>query len=86
MYHYQVRFFASLREQLGLEALSLDSATPVETVADLVTLVGEQQGSHIAQALLADNLLVAINHEMSSLTQPISSGDEVAFFPPVTGG
>lgn len=80
----KVVFFAALREQLNCSELSLESEK-FNTVADVK--------SHLAckdeqwQQVFANNsLLSAVNHDMVSDEQVIKSGDEVAFFPPVTGG
>lgn len=73
-----VRFFASLREELGRAECSL-SASPNLTVAN----VWEQS---TAQHPLPANILSAINQEYADLSRPVKDGDEVAFFPPVTGG
>ena len=74
----QVRFFASLREQLGLDDCRIDLEQPasVKQVWDQVT----------GEAILPGNLLCAINMEYVSLDHEVQAGDEVAFFPPVTGG
>jgi molybdopterin synthase sulfur carrier subunit len=37
-------------------------------------------------AVLPPNILAAVNHDYARLDQPVKDGDEVAFFPPVTGG
>jgi molybdopterin synthase sulfur carrier subunit len=72
-----VRFFASVRERLGKTQEVIDSAGII-TVAD----VWKQS----AQTALPDNLLAAVNMEYARPDQPVRDGDEVAFFPPVTGG
>lgn len=74
----QIRYFASLREQMGRPGDSLPSAASM-TVADV--------WAHVAGGLsLPVNTLVAINMEYSRLDATVNEGDEVAFFPPVTGG
>ncbi|MGV6817515.1 MAG: molybdopterin converting factor subunit 1 [Thiotrichales bacterium] len=73
-----VKYFASLREQLGKEKDEL-SAVNVDTVADVWNLANPGECAQ-------DNLLVAINQEYAQLDSEVNDGDEVAFFPPVTGG
>ena len=72
-----VRFFASLRERLGLERTEI-SAEGVNNVRDVWQAVSDQP--------LDEELLVAVNRNYASLEQAVEDGDEVAFFPPVTGG
>lgn len=72
----QVKFFASLREQVGLSDIIIEQASTAAEVWDLATSKQQQP----------DNLLVAINLEYAKLNSPVNDGDEVAFFPPVTGG
>ena len=73
-----VRFFASLREQLGYAEANV-SAQQDLTVTEVWKQATDNQP-------LPANLLSAINQEYADLTQPVNDGDEVAFFPPVTGG
>ena len=73
-----VRFFASLREQLGYGDAELDMQ-PHLTANDVWNL--STQG-----VSMPANTLVAVNQEYVSLNETIQDGDEVAFFPPVTGG
>lgn len=80
----KVLFFASLKERLKCAELELD-ASNINSVSELRdTLVSK--GALWADALSSPNLLVAVNQEMSNPNTPISDADEVAFFPPVTGG
>ena len=74
----QVRFFASLREQLGRGEAEL-SVDAVNTVAD-----AWQQSTDNAD--MPTNTLMAVNMEYVEASHPVTAGDEVAFFPPVTGG
>ncbi len=81
----QVLFFARLREQLGVERLELEGAGLGDVTALRHAL--QQQGDAWAEALADDRrLMAAVNQEMAGPATPIQNGDEVAFFPPVTGG
>lgn len=74
----QIKFFASLRDQLGTDAseVSADTVTTIEDCWRVATTGSE----------LPANTLCALNMEYSKLDTPVEDGDEVAFFPPVTGG
>lgn len=76
--HIQVRFFAGLRERLGIAQLEL-SLPEGATVAQ----VWEQA---VTGEALPVNVLAARNMEYVDLSCKLADGDEVAFFPPVTGG
>jgi molybdopterin synthase sulfur carrier subunit len=79
-----VRYFASLREQLGVaEEVLASQASTVQALIDELSQRGEQW-----QSLLQENrrLQIAVNQEMARRTSVISAEDEIAFFPPVTGG
>ena len=79
-----VLYFASLRELLGLDQESL-SQHP-KTLGELRNILAERYGEAWQQAANGSKLLAAINQEMAEDTQTINAGDEIAFFPPVTGG
>ena len=73
-----VRFFASLREDVGR------AETEVAFQADLtVTRVWDQATNHHPAPA---NMLSAVNQEYADFSHVVQDGDEVAFFPPVTGG
>ncbi|MEO8104010.1 MAG: molybdopterin converting factor subunit 1 [Betaproteobacteria bacterium] len=77
--------FASLRETLGTREESIAVPAPA-TVAGLVGQL-RARGDAWANALDAGKRWrVAVNQEMASLESPLKAGDEVAIFPPVTGG
>lgn len=80
----KVVFFAALREQLNCDELSLDSAD-IATIADVKQQLAAK-GELWQQVLNNGSLLCAVNHDMVDSSHSVKSGDEVAFFPPVTGG
>ena len=73
-----VKYFASLREHMGREQ-DLLPAAEATTVAEVWHRVSDGQ-------VLPENTLSAVNMEYVTATHPGRDGDEVAFFPPVTGG
>lgn len=79
----KVVFFARVREQLGMDELALQAE-----FADVSSLREHlaKRNDTWARVFADHNLLVAVNHEMASSATALTSGDEVAFFPPVTGG
>lgn len=82
----ELRFFASLREGLGLSSESISVPSDIKTIADLRSyLIG--RGNPWSE-VLADNKVIrcALNQEMVKDKTLLKEGAEVAFFPPVTGG
>ena len=79
-----VCFFAELRERLGCAELTIDdfSGQNVDQLLQLINARQPQWSSIIAEK----KWLIAVNHAMANLNTTISDGDEIAFFPPVTGG
>ena len=79
----RVLYFAGLREAFGCAGESIDLPAEVATVAALRDLLVGQGREKLASA---KNLRCAVNQEMAGPGVAIKDGDEVAFFPPVTGG
>lgn len=74
----QVKYFASLRERMGRGDDQVDAAG--------VATVAQVWESASGGEPLPANILMAVNHEHAERDHPVRDGDEVAFFPPVTGG
>lgn len=82
---FKILFFAKLREQLGTAAVSVADES-VTTAAQLRQLLVDTNGERWRASLFADNIIVAVNQEVVDWSHPLQAGDEIAFFPPVTGG
>jgi molybdopterin synthase sulfur carrier subunit len=82
----KVLYFAALREQLGTPAEEIELPAGVGTVAALRSHLRGRGGAW--ELALADGKLVraALNQDMAAPAAALKAGDEVAFFPPVTGG
>jgi sulfur-carrier protein len=82
----KVLFFAALREQLGVASEEVNLPGEMSTVGALRSHLMRRGAAW--QAALAEGKLLrfAVNQDMVPPAAPIHAGDEVAFFPPVTGG
>ncbi len=79
-------YFAWLREKVGTAREEAEPPESVVTVKDLIGwLVARGEGYGVAFADLSV-VRVAVNQEYVTLDHALNAGDEVAFFPPVTGG
>ena len=78
----KVLFFARHREQMGRAELAIQIAAPMP-LAEFKQLIVQQ---HPAFASLRQPIMAAINQEFADDEGVVQAGDEVAFFPPVTGG
>ena len=74
----RVRFFAGLRERTGISETALSVPENSRT--------GDVWALAVPQESVPDNTLVAKNMEYVGLDESVEEGDEIAFFPPVTGG
>jgi molybdopterin synthase sulfur carrier subunit len=82
----KVLFFAGLREQLGTPGEEVELPGGITTVGGLRAHLKSRGGAY--EKVLSEKSLVraAVNQDMVQQTAAIKAGDEVAFFPPVTGG
>lgn len=82
----QLLYFAGVREAMGCSEQQLELPAEVRSVGQLRDHLLEK-GAPWSDALTRDQqLLYAVNEEVAGEEHTIESGDEVAFFPPVTGG
>ena len=81
----KVVFFASLREELGADDLYLEPGE-IANVQNVIDKLAQTAGPQYGQSLSGDNVLIAVNQEMVNPDALVKDDDEVAFFPPVTGG
>lgn len=81
----QLRYFASLREELGLADERIELPAGVATIAQLTEWL-RARGPRWSDALAVPKLLTARNHALVARDTIVQDGDEIAWFPPVTGG
>ena len=77
-----VMYFARYREALGVEGETVEGE--FATLEHVRAYLLQREG--VWQVLAESNLMCARNEELCKLDEPLVEGDEVAFFPPVTGG
>jgi molybdopterin synthase sulfur carrier subunit len=82
----RLRYFASLRERLGVDEESLALPPGVADVATLRSALRERGGAWAEALAETRPVLCAVNRAMARPGDAVADGDEVAFFPPVTGG
>ena len=82
----KVLFFARLREQLQCSTLEVKFDPATNTLGALQQRLMDRGGPAWEENLGAENVVRAVNQETAELDQVLADGDEVAFFPPVTGG
>lgn len=81
-----LRYFAWVRERIGLETETITLPEQIKTIHDLLEFL-KKRGENYAHALEHSEIIrTAINFEHSEHEQFISAGDEIALFPPMTGG
>ena len=79
-------YFASLKERLSKSEDAVVLPGNSKTVADLISFLSEKDSALRAVFLEMPRLRFAVNQEMAKLSTILEDGDEVAIFPPVTGG
>lgn len=82
----RILYFAWLRERTRVREETLAVPASLETVDDLVAWLGGRSAGHAAAFANRGTLRCAVNQEFATGDTRLRSGDEVAFFPPVTGG
>ncbi|MBI4987223.1 MAG: molybdopterin converting factor subunit 1 [Rhodocyclales bacterium] len=81
----KVLYFAGLREAVGQSSEQLALPAQIGSVGQLHAHLVARGGAWQALAT-AKNLRIAVNQKIAAVDAPLKDGDEVAFFPPVTGG
>jgi sulfur-carrier protein len=81
-----VRFFASLKEQMGTDRLQVNGKFEPQTVGGLRAYLCTHNSDFATAVQQVGRLRAAVNQDMAEEDTPIPALAEVAFFPPVTGG
>lgn len=81
-----ILYFAWLREHTGCATENVMINSDMHTVGDIVAYLKAQSDGHAKALGDMDMVRVAVNRAYGSIETKIADGDEIAFFPPVTGG
>lgn len=82
----KILYFAWLRTKAGTAAEEVEPPAEVATVGDLMRWLADRRPG-FAEALAAPGVVrAAVNQDFAQASHPVRPGDEIAFFPPVTGG
>jgi len=81
-----IRYFASIREAIGTDVEHLPFTAAASTVGAVLDLCRMQSERHTAALASNKPIRAALNQTLVSLEVAVQDGDEIAFFPPVTGG
>jgi molybdopterin synthase sulfur carrier subunit len=82
----KILYFAWLKEHTGQASEEMQLPNGVDTVGGLIPHITQQSAGHKTALKNLDAVRVAVNRVHGDLATPITNTDEVAFFPPVTGG
>jgi len=82
----RVLYFAWLKERVGKSEQKVDLPPGVNTVGELIDWLAANSPSHAEAFAARTAIRAAVNQDFATPATPVAPGDEVAFFPPVTGG
>lgn len=82
----RVLYFARFREQLGLAEEEIPYQAGIRMAADLLNLLRDRGGIWATTLAEGERVMTAVNQALARHDTAIHDGDEVAIFPPVTGG
>jgi molybdopterin synthase sulfur carrier subunit len=82
----KILYFAWVRQKVGIAEEDIAPPPEVRDVAGLIAFLATRSPGHAAAFADPRQLRAAVNQDFATPDAPVAPGDEVAFFPPVTGG
>jgi molybdopterin synthase sulfur carrier subunit len=82
----KIFYFAWLKEHTGCSYEDMQLPDGVDTVGALIPHITSKSAGHETALANLEAVRVAVNRVYGDLATPVADGDEIAFFPPVTGG
>ena len=82
----RILYFAWLRQKIGVAEEEVTPPPEIRDVAALREWLAARSPGHAAAFADAKQIRAAVNQDFAAPDHPVAAGDEIAFFPPVTGG
>jgi len=82
----QMLYFGWVRQRIGVPAETVAPPDEVRDVDGLIDWLSGRSDAYAEALMNRDTLRVAVNQELCEFDAPVGAGDEVALFPPMTGG
>ena len=79
-------YFAKLREALGIDQEEIDIKSDIKTLAELIAFLKLRGNQWQTIFNMSSSFRMAVNQELVEVNHTINANDEIAFFPPITGG
>ena len=82
----KILYFSWLKEKIGTNSEEIEKPKKVKTIMDLIQFLKNTSNGHKDAFSHLKSIKVAVNKNFSNFETEINNNDEIAFFPPVTGG
>tara|TARA_B100000579_G_C22649666_1_gene765564 strand:- start:413 stop:664 length:252 start_codon:yes stop_codon:yes gene_type:complete len=82
----QIKYFSWVKEQIGVDAENITLNDNIETIIDLINHLKKKNEKYNRAFKDISIIRCAVNMEVTNLDEKINDNDEIAFFPPMTGG
>jgi molybdopterin synthase sulfur carrier subunit len=82
----RVLYFAWVRQKVGVAEEAISPPDEVQDIGGLMAWLAARSPGHAAAFANAKTIRAAVNQDFATIDHPVRRGDEIAFFPPVTGG
>jgi molybdopterin synthase sulfur carrier subunit len=79
-------YFAKVREMVGIDQEEVDIESDIKTLAELIAFLKLRGSQWQAIFDMSSSYRIAVNQELAEASDKINANDEIAFFPPITGG
>jgi molybdopterin synthase sulfur carrier subunit len=82
----KILYFAWVKDRVGISEETIDLPSDINSISGLIEWMAARGGNYADVFASTKSIRIAVNHSYAPVDQSISNDDEIAFFPPVTGG